>query len=157
MAEARAKALGCTLGPDDLEKYTWSRVVGARSLTAIDYVSAIGVTHRAGRVVGKFFTDYDVILSPTMCQPPFPLGVLDMMTGDEEAYVAAMRASIGFTSLFNFTGNPAMSVPLSWSDCGLPIGVQFAAPFGHEATLFRLAAQLEQVQPWVERRPALPN
>jgi Asp-tRNA(Asn)/Glu-tRNA(Gln) amidotransferase A subunit family amidase len=157
LAEARAKALGRTLAPDDLEKFTWSRVVAARSFAAVDYVSAISVAHRAGRVVASFFTDYDVILSPTMCHPPFALGVLNMMSGDEEAYVTAMRASIGFTSLFNFTGNPAMSLPLAWSDRGLPIGVQFAARFGDEATLFRLAAQLEQAQPWEDRRPALPN
>jgi Asp-tRNA(Asn)/Glu-tRNA(Gln) amidotransferase A subunit family amidase len=66
-----------------------------------------------------------------------------------------MWASVGFTALFNFTGNPAMSLPLAWSEGGLPIGVQFAAPFGDEATLFRLAAQLEQAQPWADRRPAL--
>jgi amidase/6-aminohexanoate-cyclic-dimer hydrolase len=90
-----------------------------------------------------------------MCQPPFPLGVLDMMSEDDETYLAAMQASLGFTSLFNFTGNPAMSVPLARSKGGLPIGVQFAAPFGDEATLFRLAAQLEQAQPWADRRPAI--
>jgi amidase/6-aminohexanoate-cyclic-dimer hydrolase len=115
----------------------------------------MGVTHRTGRVVARFFADHDVILSPTMCRPPFPLGVLDLMSEDDEAYVAAVQESLGFTSLFNFTGNPAMSLPLAWSEGGLPIGVQFAAPFGDEATLFRLAAQLEQAQPWADRRPAL--
>ena len=153
--EARAKALGRTLDPDDVERFTWARTVDARSYTATDYVSAIGVAHRTGRIVARFFADYDVILSPTMCQPPFPLGVLDLMSEDDEAYIAALQASVGFTSLFNFTGNPAMSLPLTWSEDGLPIGVQFAAPFGDEATLFRLAAQLEQAQPWADRRPAL--
>ena len=61
--------------------------------------------------------------------------------------------SIGYTSLMNAAGNPAMSVPLFWSDAGLPIGVQFAARFGDEATLFRLAGQLEQARPWFDRRP----
>jgi amidase len=153
--EARAKALGRTLGPDDVERFTWARIVDTRSDTATDYVSAIGVAHRAGRDVARFFADHDVILSPTMCQPSFPLGVLDLMSEDDEAYLAALRASVGFTSLFNFTGNPAMSLPLAWSEGGLPIGVQFAAPFGDEATLFRLAAQLEQAQPWADHRPAL--
>ena len=153
--EARAKALGRTLGPENVERYTWERVVDARSYTATDYINAIGVAHRAGRDVARFFADHDLILSPTMCQPPFPLGVLDLMSEDGEAYLAAMQASVGFTALFNFTGNPAMSLPLAWSEGGLPIGVQFAAPFGDEATLFRLAAQLEQAQPWGDRRPAL--
>lgn len=78
-----------------------------------------------------------------------------MMSQDGEAFLAAVLASIGFTSLFNSTGNPAISVPLTWSKAGLPLGVQFAAPFGDEATLFRLAAQLEAAQPWADRRPPL--
>jgi amidase/6-aminohexanoate-cyclic-dimer hydrolase len=90
-----------------------------------------------------------------MCQPPYPLGVLNMMSQDSEAYLAAVLSSVGFTSLFNAAGNPAISVPLAWSQAGLPLGVQFVAPFGDEATLFRLAAQLEAAQPWAERRPAL--
>jgi Asp-tRNA(Asn)/Glu-tRNA(Gln) amidotransferase A subunit family amidase len=112
------------------------------------------VVHRTGRAVGRFFTRHDIILSPTMCRPPFPLGVLDMTSADADAYLAAVLASIGFTALFNSSGNPAMSVPLAWSRSGLPIGVQFAAPFGGEALLFRLAGQLEAAQPWAARRPA---
>ena len=120
---------------------------------ASDYARSIGVMHRAGRQVALFFTRYDVLLTPTMCQPPRPLGVLDLMTEDEEAYTQAVLASIAFTSLFNSAGNPAMSVPLGWARAGLPLGVQFVAPFGDEATLFRLGAQLEAEQPWFERRP----
>jgi amidase len=90
-----------------------------------------------------------------MCAPPWPLGVLDMMTPDAGAYVNAVFSSIGFTSLLNSSGNPAMSVPLGWSSSGLPLGVQFAARFGEEGTLFRLAAQLEAARPWAGRRPPL--
>jgi Asp-tRNA(Asn)/Glu-tRNA(Gln) amidotransferase A subunit family amidase len=111
------------------------------------------VIHRTGRIVGRFFTRYDILLSPTMCQPPYPLGVLDMMTDDSERYTRAILGAIGFTSLFNQAGTPAMSVPLGWSRGGLPIGVQFAAPYGDEATLFRLGAQLEAAEPWAARRP----
>jgi len=153
--EARAAALGRELSADDVERYTWKRVVDGRTYTAADYARATGVVHRAGRVVARFFSNYDVLLSPTMCRPPYPLGVLDMMAEDVEAYLAALLASVGFTSLFNSAGNPAISVPLAWSKAGLPIGVQFAAPFGDEATLFRLSAQLEAAQPWADRRPAL--
>jgi amidase len=153
--EARAAALGRELSADDVERVTWARAVDGRTYTAADYARAIGIVHRTGRVVARFFTDHDVLLSPTMCQPPYPLGVLDMMSQDREAYLAAVLASVGFTSLFNAAGNPAISVPLAWSQAGLPLGVQFVASFGDEATLFRLAAQLEAAQPWAERRPAL--
>jgi Asp-tRNA(Asn)/Glu-tRNA(Gln) amidotransferase A subunit family amidase len=76
-----------------------------------------------------------------------------MSTTDAERFRLAMLASIGFTSLFNASGHPAMSVPRAVSSRGLPLGVQFAARFGDEATLFRLAGQLEAAQPWTQRRP----
>ena len=155
--EARAAALGRELEPGDVERLTWARAVDGHTARAADYARSIGVVHRIGRVVARFFTRYDILLSPTMCQPPFPLGVLDLMTDDVERYTKAILGSIGFTSLFNSSGNPAMSVPLAWSRSGLPIGVQFAAPFGDEAMLFRLGAQLERAQPWSERRPPARN
>jgi Asp-tRNA(Asn)/Glu-tRNA(Gln) amidotransferase A subunit family amidase len=151
--EARAAALGRELVPGDVERLTWAHAVGGEKARAADYARSMGVVHRTGRVVARFFTRYDILLSPTMCQPPYPLGVLDLMTDDVDRYTQAILGAIGFTSLFNSAGNPAMSVPLAWSRTGLPIGVQFAAPFGDEATLFRLGAQLESAQPWSERRP----
>ena len=152
--EARAAALGRELGPADVERITWMRAADGRATTAADYARSIGVMHRAGRVVARFFTGYDVLLSPTMCRPPHPLGVIDMMTDDVERYTKAVLGTIAFTSLFNSSGNPAMSVPLAWSQAGLPLGVQFAATYGDEATLLRLAAQLEAAQPWAEPPPA---
>ena len=80
---------------------------------------------------------------------------MDMSGSDPVAYLDAVLACIGFTSLFNSAGNPAISLPLASSKQeGLPIGVQFAGRFGDEATLFRLGAQLEAAQPWVDRRPS---
>jgi Asp-tRNA(Asn)/Glu-tRNA(Gln) amidotransferase A subunit family amidase len=84
--------------------------------------------------VAPFFSRYDVLLSPTMCRPPYPLGVIDMMTGDPVGYGQAVLSTIAFTSLWNACGNPAMSVPLAWSRAGLPLGVQFVGGFGDEAT-----------------------
>jgi Asp-tRNA(Asn)/Glu-tRNA(Gln) amidotransferase A subunit family amidase len=153
--EARAAALGRPLAESDVERMTWDRVKDARTMSAADYARSIWVVHRTGRAVARFMEQYDVILSPTMCKPPHPLGVLDMSTDDPERYFAAVFASIGFTSLFNSAGNPAMSVPLATSSAGLPLGVQFAGRFGEDATLFRLAAQLEAAQPWAGRRPAI--
>jgi Asp-tRNA(Asn)/Glu-tRNA(Gln) amidotransferase A subunit family amidase len=120
---------------------------------AADYAQAMTVVHRTGRAVARFFLDHDILLTPTMAHPPYPLGVLDMSSGEEGVYLEALLRSIAFTSLFNSAGNPAMSVPLHWTPSGLPVGVQFVAPFGDEATLFRLAGQLEQAAPWAHRRP----
>jgi Asp-tRNA(Asn)/Glu-tRNA(Gln) amidotransferase A subunit family amidase len=148
-----AKARGRAVEAGDVERVTWEFAALGASHTAADYARSIGVVHRTGRAVARFFTRHDIVLSPTMCRPPFPLGVLDMSSADADAYLAAVLASIGFTSLFNSSGNPAMSVPLAWSRSGLPIGIQFAAPFGGEALLFRLAGELEAARPWAARRP----
>ena len=151
--EARAAALGRPLAETDVERVTWGRVLEGVKFTAWEYARSIGIIHRTGRAVARFFTTYDVLLSPTMCRPPQRLGVLNMSSTDDAAYLDAVLASVGFTSLFNNSGNPAMSVPLATSRDGLPIGIQFAGRFGDEATLFRLAGQLEAASPWADRRP----
>ena len=151
--EARAAALGRPLAETDVERVTWGRVLEGVKFTAWEYARSIGVIHRTGRAVARFFTGYDVLLSPTMCRPPQRLGVLNMSSTDDAAYLDAVLASVGFTSLFNNSGNPAMSVPLATSRDGLPIGIQFAGRFGDEATLFRVAGQLEAASPWADRRP----
>jgi amidase len=151
--EARAAALGRPLTEGDVERMTWDRVVDGRRRSAADYARSIWIVHRVGRQVARFFQHHDVLLSPTMCKPPHPLGVLDMSTTNPDAYLAAVFASIGFTSLFNSSGNPAMTMPLAMSSAGLPLGAQFVARFGDEATLFRLGGQVEAAQPWAGRRP----
>jgi amidase len=90
-----------------------------------------------------------------MATPPLEIGELSLSRPDGAALLGQLLKTTGYTQLFNATGNPAMSVPLHWNDAGLPIGVQFVGRYGDEATLFRLAAQLEQARPWFERRPAL--
>ena len=150
--ETRAAALGRPLSQDDVERITWERVQEARAFSAADYARAIHTVHRTGRAVARFLEQYDILLTPTMAKPPHPLGVLSLSNPDSAAFLAARTASVGFTALFNSSGHPAMSVPLAVSKSGLPLGVQFVARFGDEATLFRLASQLEAAQPWKDRR-----
>jgi Asp-tRNA(Asn)/Glu-tRNA(Gln) amidotransferase A subunit family amidase len=104
-----------------------------------------------GRVVARFFAGCDTLPTPTMCSPPSPIGVLSLSTGDRNAYFTAVNRSIGFTSLFNASGHPAASLPLHWSAQGLPVGVQIIAEFCDEATIFRLAAQIETTRSWKDR------
>jgi len=153
--EDAAAALGREVGTDLVENITYFMVQGARSATAADYARAIRTIHAAGRTVESFLERYDVLLSPTMAAPPVSIGELALSNAPSAEYIARISAATGYTQLFNAGGQPAMSVPLAWSRDGLPLGVQFAARFGDEATLFRLAGQLEQAQPWRDRRPTL--
>ncbi|MCY0996169.1 amidase [Myxococcus sp. MISCRS1] len=154
LAEMLGGALGRTLGPDTLEATTWAAVEHGRRLRALDLQAAFAVFNQVSRVVGAFFVDHDALLTPTVAVPPYPLGVLDsnkpMGAGEWYRHVFTL---IPFTPLFNVTGQPAMSVPLHWNAQGLPIGVQFVGRFAEEATLFRLAGQLEHARPWSVRRP----
>jgi Asp-tRNA(Asn)/Glu-tRNA(Gln) amidotransferase A subunit family amidase len=121
--------------------------------------------HEINAVVCRLYDQARAAIAAGLPAGPFtgvpyllhPLGVIDMMTGDPVAYGQAVLGTIAFTSLWNACGNPAMSVPLGWSREGLPLGVQFVAGFGDEATLFRLAAQLETAQPWADRWPPTPR
>ena len=151
----RAQQAGRALAPDLVDPVTWNAVEFSRTLDVEAYPAALQTIHRQGRAMAAFHERYDVILSPTLATPPPPLGVLRTDNADLEAYGQALVAFMPFTQLFNMTGQPSMTVPLAWSEGGLPIGMMFSAPFGDEATLFRLAAQLEQAKPWFDRRPAL--
>jgi len=151
---ARARALGREdYGADDVEPGTFLMAAAAAGRGAADYADAVRTIHAVGRQVAGFFGDWDVLLTPTMASPPQPLGALSLSNPDTSAYVAALNETVGFTQLFNASGNPAVSLPLFWNAEGLPIGLQFAGGFGDEATLYRLAAQLEEARPWFQRTP----
>src|SRR5712692_101431 len=153
--EERAERVGRAASAQDVEPRTWSMAQSARERSASDYARAIRAIHRMGRALGNFFRSWDVLLTPTMCRPPHKLGVLSMANPDDDAFLQALLGTIAFTSPFNNSGHPAMSVPLHYTEERLPVGVQFVARFGDEATLFRLAAQLERAQPWAARRPTI--
>lgn len=149
---AREQDLGRPVKEGELEPITWKRLQRGKKVPATKYAKARQTFHRATRAVEEFQVNYDVILSPTMAILPPKLGPL-ALTGDVETFNRVAFGTSAFTIVHNGTGQPAMSVPLHWSDGGLPVGVMFAARFGDEATLFRLAAQLEAERPWKDKRP----
>jgi Asp-tRNA(Asn)/Glu-tRNA(Gln) amidotransferase A subunit family amidase len=151
----RAAALGRDYTADDVEPLTRATADDGKNLDAARYAASIRTVHKVGRQVAAFFADHDLLLSPTMAAPPKPLGLLSQSSPNPQQYLGHLLQTIGFTQLMNVAGVPAMSVPLAWSADGLPIGIQFAAPFGEEARLFRLAAQLESARPWADRRPEI--
>jgi amidase len=149
----RGEQLGRSYTADDVETLTFLMAESVKQREAADYARAIRAIHAIGRQVSAFLGRFDALLTPTMATPPLPLGRLALTRADFAGLLADLSRTVGFTQLFNASGHPAMSVPLYWNDAGLPIGVQFAGRFGDEATLFRLAAQLESARPWFLRRP----
>ena len=158
----------------NFETATYSLGLLGCSISAAQYASAARTLQLAARAMVPFFERYDVLLTPTLGAPPPLIGSLQPSSSELRImrFVNALDAGwllnalglikpiaaktfdfVPFTPLFNATGQPAMSVPLHWNDAGLPIGMQFVARFGEEATLFRLAGQLEQARPWFHRVP----
>lgn len=156
----------------DFEPATWFLRQVGQAMGGVDLQHARDAIQKAGRQLAAFHTRYDVLVSPTLAHPPVRLGELGLKPADRAA-LAALRtvpirpailaaltqlASDNFektpnTQLFNQTGQPAISLPLHMNAARLPIGVQFSAAFGDEATLLRVAGQLEQARPWIDRRP----
>ncbi len=140
---------------DLLEPYTWALYQLGRQRLASDYILGVQDLHRLSRDIARFFVDYDILLTPTLAEPPLPLGSFDPTPEDPLQGLTRASAFMPFTPISNVTGQPAMSVPLYWNAEGLPVGAHFVARFGDEATLFRLAAQLEEARPWADRRPPI--
>ncbi|MBC7247453.1 MAG: amidase [Actinobacteria bacterium] len=154
-AETAKVALGKEPTPDQLEPLTWALIEMARGFTAPQYMMAVTALQRFSRDVARQSEGLDVWISPTLPEPPPPLGTFDSPPDNPLQGIIRAADFVPFTVVCNITGLPAMSVPLHWSEEGSPIGVQLIAKFGDEATLFRLAAQLEEARPWAQRRPPL--
>ncbi|AXQ28861.1 amidase [Solimonas sp. K1W22B-7] len=147
-----------------------------RALAAGEYVRRRRLWNDFARSLGEFFGHYDLYLTPTLACPPVRIGELEqpaalraaqqlvlglrgggllLRSGMVEQIAIESLAKVPFTQLSNLTGTPSMSVPLYHTAEGLPLGLQFVAPFGEEGRLLRVAAQLEQALPWFDRMPAL--
>jgi amidase len=144
---------GRAMTSDDFEVLTLASAHNAQKATATDYVAAQLGAFQISRALATFFESCDVLLCPTLCSPPLRIGELNTMSEDLSHIAPILRRYMPATAMFNMSGQPAMSVPLAWNAAGLPLGMMFSARFGDEATLFRLAAQLEQTRPWKDKLP----
>ncbi len=98
---------------------------------------------------------WDLLLTPTLAELPLPLGTIaNNPDNPMEAMVRAVQF-VPFTPPFNMSGQPAINVPVEWTDDGLPVGVQLVAGYGREDVLIRVAGQLEAAKPWAHRKPEL--
>jgi amidase len=155
MIDGYAHASGREPSAEDFEPGTWALYQMGQKHSAANYLLALQQVQWLSRLVAQFFAGYDVWLTPTLAQPPLQLGAFEPTAEDPLNGMRVAAQFVPFTPISNATGQPAMSVPLYWNDAGLPIGTQFVGRFGDEATLFRLAAQLEAARPWTDRFPDL--
>ncbi len=147
--------VGRAITPADVEPLTWTLAEMGRSIAAPDYVEAQHAALELGRRVEEWYASgYDLLLTPTLGEPPVELGTLST---PDEPLLGFIRAAtfVPYTPLANITGEPAISLPLSWNADNLPIGVQLMGAYGREDVLLRVAAQLEQARPWTDRFPAV--
>jgi len=158
----------------ELEPATRALALLSRSISAREYAAALRTLDRVTRAVGSFFEDYDALLTPTVAEPPPPVGSLQpshlenlllrflgavgsgrliKALGTLDQVADAAFDFTPWTPLFNVTGQPAMSVPLYWTADGLPVGTHLVGRFADDAVLLRLAGQLERARPWFDRLP----
>jgi amidase len=147
--------LGRRIDESRLQSTTLACYQYGKALSAAKLISALGIYDQVTRKVGEFLADFDILVTPTCPALPEPIGTHNParagMTVDK--FFEDLAPKETFTALFNGTGSPALSLPLGQSAQGLPIGIQFAAAFGREDLLLRLAAVLEQEYQWQKRKP----
>ncbi|KPK92346.1 MAG: amidase [Deltaproteobacteria bacterium SM23_61] len=142
-----------TPSPDQFEPLTWALYEIGKKHSASTYLLSLTLLQKIARDLARATLKYDVWITPTLAEPPVPLGTFDSPPENPLHGYRRAETFVPFTPLCNITGQPAMSVPLFWNQEGLPVGTHFIGRFGDEATLFRLAAQLEAARPWAGRRP----
>ncbi len=149
------RRMGREPAPGELDAATLYYRERSRRVTAAHYLLAVEDTQAFARTVARFFTTVDAWLTPTLTEPPVRLGEIVSTMDNPAGAIERGAPFVAFPAIVaNITGAPAMSVPLYWSSGGLPIGVHLLGRYGADATLFRLAAQLEQARPWANRWPS---
>jgi amidase len=146
--------VGHPLELDQIEPLSREMAEEAHMMTAVEAFHALTVLRSYSRAVVAWWSDHDVLLTPTLAQPPIPLGSLAPDPGEPAMQSLEKSATfVPFTPPLNVTGQPAISLPLHQSADGLPIGVQLVGPPSGEELLLSLAGQLERAAPWTDRRP----
>jgi len=153
MIDGFATLNGRTPREEDFEPLTWGLYQNGKQVSAALYLLSIAMLQIAARHIGRFHETYDCWLTPTLGSPPIRLGTINVRAPDLLWAMEPVLDYVPFTPLQNATGQPAISLPLHWTADGLPVGVMFTGRCGDEATLLRLAGQLEQARPWCDRRP----
>jgi amidase len=145
---------GRPLGVDDLEPMNFALAHIGAKVGGAEYLDTVDWLHAWSRRTVSWWHDggFDLLLSPVLNGLPPPLGWLT----DPDEGTARFQRLLQYTSQFNVTGQPAISLPLHWTGHGLPVGVQLVAAYGREDVLLRVAAQLEAAHPWADRHPDLP-
>lgn len=149
-------AKGRALRQGDLEGVSRGAIAYAEGISGADYLAAVAQIHAYGRDMAGFFTQWDILLSPTLAEPPARIGRFAHLTEDYEGYRIGPDGVFAFSpfcAAFNASGQPAASLPLGWTDEGLPVGVHLAAAFGEDELLIALCGEIEAAQPWFHRRP----
>ena len=141
-------------GKPAFEPFTYALAARSGKRTQVDLLAAETTLQGISHEIGDFLTRYDMFLTPVLGEPPVPLGRIDQDL-PWDAFVDMIFRYVAFTPVANFSGFPAMSVPLHWTPEGLPVGSHFLGRFGDEETLFSLAGQLEQARPWKDRIPPI--
>jgi amidase len=145
---------GSEVTADGVEGTTWALAEMGRSFSGPEYLSALEYQQRAAREAAAWWEHgFDLLLTPTMGEPPTLLGAFAADPDDPASPLMRCIPTAGFTAFWNTTGQPGISLPLHWSDEGLPIGIQLVAAYGGEDLLIRVASQLEEASPWADRRP----
>lgn len=148
------RSVGREVAEEDFEPYTWHRMIQGKDTSSADHVRAMSWLQRYSVKISEWWNDYDLLLTPATGTPPAKLD--DLIPPDKDPYsidhptFSNIRC---FVRPFNITGHPGISLPLHWTADGLPLGVQLVADMGREDLLIRVASQLEEAQPWIERTP----
>ncbi|MEJ0044153.1 MAG: amidase family protein [Rhizomicrobium sp.] len=146
--------------PIDISTLEWLALVGyraAKEMAPRDVAWGLQTIRLVGRQILGLYREFDVLLQPIQITPPPPLGFLDPMNVRAREFNRRQGQTFGMTPIANLTGQPAMSVPMGLSSDRLPLAMMFSGRYGDEATLFRLAAQIEQAHPWIDRKPPIWN